>query len=546
MATSIRLPSVTTIRNLISAYYIWTNIILASYRHIRARGVKGTGTEIYLTFQQFIVSLLLRLPSSQAKVKAELSALRSTLTDKLAPPRPHLNRNLRLPASGLTKDVLMAELEKYAALGSSESVKNGKSGEDWKEGRVSGAVYSGQKDDEEISVLAFEKFVVSNPLHPDIFPSIRIMEAEIVAMVLDMFRNPDGAGTTTSGGTESILLACKTYRDWALNVKGITKPEMIVPASAHAAFWKASSYFHIKLHSIPVDEKTRKVRLDLVKRAINPNTIMLVGSAPNFPDGMIDDIPGLGKLATKYKLGLHVDCCLGSFIVPFLERAGFKTEPFDFTVPGVTSISCDTHKYGFAPKGTSVIMWRNNEWRSHQFYVLPGWKGGLYASPTLAGSRPGALIAGCWAIMMSRGINGYTESCKKILTTATIIKQAFVSSSILSRDLYVLGDPISSVVAFTSKSDEVNIMLVGDRMGKKGWHLNALEGPAALHIACTLLTNADGLIKDLESVVQEVRTAPKDEKDGTMVALYGLGQSSVGSTIVPEVAKIFLETLYLA
>jgi len=199
-----------------------------------------------------------------------------------------------------------------------------------------------------------------------VFPGVRKMDAEVVAMCLQLYNaklpasavdQDGGAGTTTSGGTESILMACLAHRNRARQEFGITRPEMIVSNSAHAAFDKASKMFNIKIHFIPVHPDTRQVNLALVRRAINPNTILLVGSAPNFPDGIIDDIPGLGRLALRHRLGLHVDCCLGSFIVPFLGKAGFETQPFDFRVPGVTSISCDTHKYGFAPKGSSVVMY---------------------------------------------------------------------------------------------------------------------------------------------------------------------------------------------
>lgn len=253
---------------------------------------------------------------------------------------------------------------------------------------------------------AIQRFVLANPLHPDVFPGVRRMDAEVVAMVLSMYNAPpgQGVGTTTSGGTEvrrlhsaesiatlmtaqSILLACKAHRDWAKAVKGITEPEIVLPRSAHAAFDKAGAYFKIKIHHIPVDPITRKVQLHRVKRAINKNTIMLVGSAVNFSDGVADDIPALGALAIKNRIGLHVDCCMGSFIVPFLEKAGFPTSPFDFRVQGVTSISCDTHKYGFAPKGSSVIMYRDKALRRYQYYTSSDWAGGVYASPTLAGSR---------------------------------------------------------------------------------------------------------------------------------------------------------------
>jgi len=344
----------------------------------------------------------------------------------------------------------------------------------------------------------------------------------------------------------------KTYRDWARAVKGITEPEMIIPSSAHAAFDKGAAYLKIKVHTIPVDPVTRKVNIKRVKRAINRNTIMLVGSTINFPDGNQDDIVALGALAASYRIGLHVDCCLGSFIVPFLEKAGlangengqYALEPFDFRVRGVTSISCDTHKYGFAPKGSSVIMYRDSELRKHQYYVNPDWSGGAYASPSLSGSRPGALIAGTWAAMQYLGSDGYLESCRSIVTCTRIIANTIKSSI---PELCVLGSPPASVVAFGSRDPSVNVLEVGDAMSKRGWHLNGISGPPAVHIACTRLTVpiVDTFIADLKDCVQEVKSAPGGT--GHMVALYGLGNSSVvGPTMVGQLATAFLDALYKA
>ncbi|KAG8838417.1 hypothetical protein FRC18_004697 [Serendipita sp. 400] len=212
---------------------------------------------------------------------------------------------------------------------------------------------------------------------------------------------------------------------------------------------------------------------------------MYAGQRPTLviQDGAMDDIPSLGQLAKKHNIGLHVDCCLGSFIVPFLEKAGYPTKPFDFRVPGVTAISCDTHKYGFAPKGSSVIMYRNTDLRQHQYFVAPDWAGGVYASPSIAGSRPGAIIAGTWAVMQYMGEDGYLASCKSIMGCAKRIMAAIRSEI---PELYVLGNPPASVVAFGSASPNVNVHAVGDAMSSKGWHLNALVNPPGLHIACTV------------------------------------------------------------
>jgi len=319
---------------------------------------------------------------------------------------------------------------------------------------------------------------------------------------------------------------------------------MIIPASAHPAFDKGGAYLGIKIHHIPVNPITRRVDVKRVARAINANTIMLVGSCINFPDGNQDDIVALAGLAKRNRIGMHVDCCLGSFIVPFLEQAGFPIAPFDFRVDGVTAISCDTHKYGFAPKGNSVIMYRDSELRKYQYFVYPDWAGGAYASPSLAGSRPGALIAGTWATMQYMGQNGYLNSCRSIVTCAKTIEAAIRNDF---PDLYVLGEPAASVVAFGSKSASVNVLEVGDLMSSKGWHLNGLSNPAAVHIACTRLTTnmTEQFIQDLKESVEEVRGKPAGK--GTMVLLYGLSTSSpVGNTLVGRICTAFIDTLYVA
>lgn len=345
---------------------------------------------------------------------------------------------------------------------------------------------------------------------------------------------------------------------------------MIIAASAHAAFYKAAEYFKIKLHVIPVNVTTRKANVAQMRRAINANTIMLVGSAPNFADGVIDPIFDLGQVAKRYGIGLHVDCCLGSFLMPFLKRKDRSIPAFDFSVDGVTAISCDTHKYGFCPKGSSVIMYRSKQLRKYQYYVQADWSGGVYASPSMAGSRPGSVIAGAYAVMMHMGENGYAESCEKIVSAArhlkTSIRQDFAD------DLYVLGDPLVSVVAFSSRS--LNIYAVGDLMSKKGWHLNGLAGPPAIHLAVTVsssflfpffptkkpghltrsppvqllsCTAIDTMLQDLRECVDQVKAAQAsgEKGSGDMVTLYGLGSTSAGKHVVPLVAEMFIDTLYL-
>ena len=291
-------------------------------------------------------------------------------------------------------------------------------------------------------------------------------------------------------------------------------------------------------------------------RLVNSNTILIVGSAPNFPHGIIDDISALSKLALKKKALLHVDCCLGSFLVPFLDKAGFETELFDFRLKGVTSISCDTHKYGFAPKGNSVVLYRSAELRKFQYFISPEWSGGVYASPNMAGSRPGALIAGCWASLMRVGENGYINACHEIVGATKRIVDAIKDNPGLSSDLEVLGNPLVSVVAFTSKT--LDIYDIADAMSAKGWHLNSLQNPPAIHIAVTLpiVKIWEKLVTDLEAVVEgekekeRVRVVEgkgaKGKSVGDSAALYGVAGSLPNKSVVVDLASGFLDSKYSA
>lgn len=330
----------------------------------------------------------------------------------------------------------------------------------------------------------------------------------------------------------------------------------ILPESAHAAFLKAGTYFGIKIHLVACPAPSYSVHIPSISRLINSNTILLVGSAPSFAHGIIDDITALSRLALRKSLPLHVDCCLGSFLVPFLSRAGFPSAPFDFTLKGVTSISCDTHKYGFAPKGTSTLLYRTASLRTYQYFVTANWSGGVYASPSIAGSRPGSLIAGCWVSLMSQGENGYISACHSIVGAAKKFEAAVREHPCLSGDLSVLGYPLVSVVALSSKT--LNIYDIADAMSAKGWSLSALQNPPAIHVAVTvpIVGALDRLVADLVAVVEaereleRVRIAEgkgaKGGARGDTAALYGVAGSLPNKSVVVQLAGGFLDTLYKA
>ena len=464
---------------------------------------------------------------------------------KIAAVPPGMEKYTSLPARGWSAEQVKSELQK---LGDMKHTR-------WEDGYVSGAVYHGGKELVDLQLDAFGRFTVSNPIHPDVFPGVRKMEAEIVAMVLNMFNAPPGAGgVTTSGGTESILMACLAARQKAYQERGVTEPEMVLPETAHTAFHKGCEYFGIKMVTAPCPAPTHKVSTKAVSRLITPNTVLIVGSAPNFPHGIIDDVTTLSRLAIRKRVPLHVDCCLGSFLVPHLAKAGFETEPFDFSLPGVTSISCDTHKYGFAPKGNSTVLFRDSRMRSYGYFISPDWSGGVYASSTMAGSRPGALIAGCWASLMSTGVEGYVDATHKVVGAAKAIEQRIREDALLSTELAVVGKPLVSVVAFTSNT--LDIYEIADAMGEKGWHLNALQNPPAMHVAVTLpiVPVVDKLVDDLKAVVKEARekeqerirmgVKTKGPAKGDTAALYGVAGSLPNKSIVKQMAGLYLDTLY--
>lgn len=319
---------------------------------------------------------------------------------------------------------------------------------------------------------------------------------------------------------------------------------------------KAGSYFGIKIHLVACPAPTYSVHVPGISRLINSNTILLVGSAPSFAHGIIDDLPALSRLALRKSIPLHVDCCLGSFLVPFLARSGFPSVTFDFTLKGVTSISCDTHKYGFAPKGTSTLLYRTAKLRSFQYFVSADWSGGIYASPGIAGSRPGSLIAGCWASLMSQGESGYISACHTIVGAAKKLEAAIRENPSLSGDLTVMGKPLVSVVAFTSKT--LNIYDIADTMSFKGWSLSALQNPPAVHVAITI-----PIVGALERLVEDLAAAVEEEKEkervrivegkgakggakGDAAALYGVAGSLPNKSVVVQLAGGFLDTLYKA
>lgn len=473
--------------------------------------------------------VLRRVPALRRRLDAQYETLLADIEPALKPYRAEMPATTRLPAAGRDRVAILAEMERFAMR---ETPR-------WRDGFVSGAVYHGDPAHVAFLNQVYALNSQSNPLHVDLWPSVARYEAEVVAMTAAMLNGDSGVcGTVTSGGTESILLAMKTYRDWARERRGIRHPEIIAPNTAHAAFDKAAQYFGIRLRRIPVGADFR-ADLAATGRAINRNTIALVGSAPSFPHGTIDPIADLAALAREHRIGMHVDACLGGFVLPWARRLGYPVPAFDFATPGVTSMSVDTHKYGYAAKGTSVVLYRTEALRRYQYYVVADWPGGLYVSPTLAGSRPGALSAAAWAALVSIGEEGYLDATRRILETAREIRAGIQALP----ELYVLGDPLW-VIAFGST--RLNIYRVLDQMARRGWNLNGLHHPPALHICVALPHTAPGVaprfLADLAESVAVVRREPNTK--GGMAPLYGMAASLPFRGVIGDLLRRYLDVIY--
>ncbi|HZI12263.1 MAG TPA: aminotransferase class V-fold PLP-dependent enzyme [Myxococcus sp.] len=478
------------------------------------------------------------VPMVRDLLSKETDSLLGELEGDLKPYRGKMTSYDHLPVTGRSREDVLRELQAL------ESQEQGR----WRDGKVSGAVYNGDTEHIDFLNRVYALHSQSNPLHADLWPSATKFEAEVVAMTASML-GADAAnagkppeehicGAMSSGGTESIMLAMKTYRDWARETKGITKPEMVAPASAHPAFDKAAHYFGIKMVRVPVGPDYR-ADVAATRKAVNRNTIVLIGSAPGFPHGVVDPITELSELARKKRIGFHTDACLGGFVLPFAQKLGYAVPPFDFRLQGVTSISVDTHKFGYAAKGSSVVLYRGTALRSHQYFTSTEWPGGIYFSPTFSGSRPGALIASAWAALVSTGEQGYLEATRGILETAAAIKQGIRAIP----ELHVLGDPLF-VIAFGSEA--VDIYKVLERMSERGWSLNGLHKPAAVHLCVTLRHTQPGVaerfLEDLRAAVEHVKAHPAEK--GTMAPVYGMAASVPFRGMVSDLLKKYMDLLY--
>lgn len=407
-------------------------------------------------------------------------------------------------------------------------------------GRVSGSLYCGDHDHYAYLGAVFSQFSHANVLQRDMYPSATKFEGEIIAMVLDLLHGDAGAcGVVTSGGSESLITALYAYRESARE-RGVTEPNLVMPVTAHVALDKGAHWLGIEVRHAPLtDAHTADVAA--MADLVDDQTVALVASAGDYAHGLIDPVEDIAALGAGRGIGVHVDGCLGGLLWPWAEELGYPVPRWDFRVPGVTSISADTHKYGYALKGSSTLLYRDKDLRRHQYFTYPDWPGGLYLSPGLAGSRSGGLIAATWAAMVTTGRSGYLAAARDILATAAEIRAGVEAID----GVRVMGDPLF-LIAFDAEDPDIDIYLVNDALKKSGWRMNALQLPPALHFCVTRPNTQPGVaqafLADLRAAVQYARdNCGKPAESG---AMYGMGSSPQAHEALDSVMTGVLDAMH--
>jgi sphinganine-1-phosphate aldolase len=409
---------------------------------------------------------------------------------------------MQLPRSGRAAEHILAELDQLQA-----------GDVDWKSGRAFSLAYHAGADVLALATQALARYQSANALNVAAFPSLRRMQSDVVAMVADLLHGgPEAAGFMTSGGTESILLAVKAARTRG-RARGVTSPQMVLPTSAHAAFEKGAEYFGVRSVRVPVrDDFTADPRA--MADAVTDDTILLVASAPSYPQGVIDPVAEIAALAQARDINCHVDACMGGITLPMLERLGHPLPGFDFRVPGVTSISVDLHKYGYTAKGASVIVHRSKALRKQQTFSTDNWSGGLYASSGLLGTKSGGPIAAAWAVMHYLGEDGYM----RLTAAAREATEALMNELRGIAGVRILGEPAATLVAFTF--DGADAFAVGDALARRGWVVDQQQPPPSLH--CTVNAVHGPVIAEFAADLRTALADVRAESRGGRPAAYGV------------------------
>ena len=400
---------------------------------------------------------------------------------------PHL-----IPATGLSAQSIITSFDEMSA----HDVQ-------WRDGKAFSLAYNAGPEVLAVAEEAYRRFSSANALNTAAFPSLRQMQGEVIEMAgAWLGATPDAAGYFTSGGTESILMAVKAARDQFRTEASITHPNIVLPTSAHAAFDKAAAYFGVELRRVAVLPNWRADVASMAER-IDKNTVMIVGSAPQYPQGVIDDIPALAALAQRRNINCHVDACMGGVSLAYLSKLGHQIAPWNLTVDGVTSISVDLHKFGYTSKGASVIMYANKRLRSFQGFFTDQWLGGVYASSGMLGTKSGGAIAAAWAVMHFLGDDGYL----RLTASARVATEKLAQHISHHSHLALLAQPDALLLSFIANDPQrLNVYAVADEMWKRGWYIDRQEPPQSLHCTVNAVHESviDEMLADLDACVLSV------------------------------------------
>jgi glutamate/tyrosine decarboxylase-like PLP-dependent enzyme len=456
------------------------------------------------------------------------------MLDDLFPYRRVMQTFRRIPDRGVDRSAVLTDI---AGMAKAEDAVGDS-------GRVSGSLYSGDHDHYHFLAEVFEQFAHANVLQRDMYPSATKFEGEIIAMVAELLNDPQPIGVVTSGGSDSLVHALYSYREQAREERGIRTPNIVLPVTAHVALRKGAHWLGIDVRDAPLAADYR-ADVDAMADLIDSDTIAIAGSAGDYAHGLIDPIAELGALAQERGVGLHVDGCLGGLLLPWAEELGYDVPLWDFRVPGVTSISADTHKYGYGLKGTSVLLYRDAMLRSRQWFSATEWPGGLYLSPGLAGSRSGGLIASTWAAMVTTGRGGYLDKARAILSTNDTIKSGIRAGI---PELQVIGDPVFMTSFMSAPEADIDVYLVNDALKARGWRMNSLQIPPALHFCVTGPNTQAGVSEDFlgdlrAAVDYAVEHRGEPAQSG---AMYGFGATPQGQETLTVVMNGVLDAMHVA
>ncbi|MBI2568009.1 MAG: aspartate aminotransferase family protein [Candidatus Schekmanbacteria bacterium] len=434
---------------------------------------------------------------------------------------------MRIPARGAGQESVLGALEGFRA----DDLK-------WRTGKAWAYVFDAGREAEEVCKKAYAAYLSENGLDPTAFPSLLRLENEIVGMMASHLNaGPEAVGNFTSGGTESIMLAVKSARDWAREKHPeIREPEMILPHTSHAAFQKAGHYLGVRGVPVAVDSETMRADPGAVRAAITPNTILLVASATSYAHGVIDPIGEIAALAAERGLLCHVDGCIGGFVLPYFRRLGAPIPDFDFAVRGVTSMSIDLHKYAFAAKGASVVLYRSKELRRHQIYACSTWTGYTIVNPTVQSTKSGGPLAGAWAVLHFIGDDGYLELCRRMLEATRELAAGIERID----GLRLAAQPDGNLLAFAS--DTVSVFHIADEMTERGWHVQPqlafAESPATIHLSVNPSNTAwvREFLEDLRASVAAARLLPPSP-------LAAMAKTAVSSLAGVEISEQMIEQL---